>query len=98
MKKFLAIAAVLALTACGGNTKLVSVGFACDTYNSSVEVAASLNERGRLRPSDVTLVDSVVSDVAPICESVNRMVDLDTLGVVDRGSAVLLAVLERYEQ
>jgi hypothetical protein len=90
MKQLVAIALVgVFLSGCAAHTRLASVGFACDTYNVALDAVAGLNERGRLRPSDVEIVDSVVRRVGPVCESPERMAEADALGVVEGGVSIL---------
>jgi len=94
MYRVIGLCAVLFLASCASNQPLVAVGVACDTYASSLKVVAGMNDRGKLRPSHVKVVDSVVASVGPICRDIGpeTLVLPNVLDKVEEGIKGLLEV------
>ena len=72
MKLLMAVAAALALTACGSNptTETMQVQYvkSCVAYKGGLDAANTLDKAGKLTPAQVTAVSAVLKDTASLCE------------------------------
>jgi hypothetical protein len=99
MKRYLAIAALVALTGCGSTkiTPAESVLLSCDAFASALSVLAPMRAEGKLSDGTVKLVDQTRTAVDPICEGDAPDVDASVKSLaVDNGVKLLTGIAAQF--